>query len=42
MYLTVVGWRLVLNYMQTLPTNYYLESNGQVAYMQTHPSVSLS
>ena len=25
----VVGWRLVLNYMQTPPTHYYLESSGK-------------
>ena len=32
-----VVWQLVLNYMWTPPTLYYLESNGQVAYMETHP-----
>ena len=24
----VVGWRLVLNYMQTPPTHHYLDSSG--------------
>jgi hypothetical protein len=27
----------VLNYMQTPPTHYYLESSGRVAYLETHP-----
>ena len=30
----VVGWQLVLNYMQTLPTHYFLESSRRVAYMK--------
>ena len=34
----VLGWWLVLNYMQTPPTHYYLESSGRAAYMETHPS----
>ena len=38
----VVGWRLVLNYMQTSPTHYYLESSVQVAYMETHPKIKTS
>jgi hypothetical protein len=29
----VVGWQLVLNYMQTPPTHYYLECSGQAIYM---------
>ena len=33
----VVGWQLMLNFMQTPPTHYYLDSNGWVAYMETHP-----
>ena len=36
----VVGWRLVLNYMQTPPTHYYLESSGQAAHMNTHPKLN--
>ena len=32
-----VGWRLVLIYMRTPPTHYYLKSSGRVAYMETHP-----
>ena len=32
-YDNVVGWRLVLNYMQTTPTNYYLESSVRAAYV---------
>jgi hypothetical protein len=27
-YHNVVGWQLVLNYMQTPPTHYYLDSSG--------------
>jgi len=27
----------MLNYMQTPPIHYYLESSGQVTYMKTHP-----
>ena len=33
----VVGWRLVLIYIRTLATHCYVESNGRVAYMATHP-----
>jgi hypothetical protein len=33
----VVGWQLVLNYMRTHVTHYYLESSGQVTYIETHP-----
>ena len=33
----VVSWRLVLIYMRTPPTHYYLESSGRVTYMETHP-----
>ena len=36
----VVGWQLVLNYMQTPPTHYYLESSEQAAYMKTHPKTN--
>ena len=34
----MVGWRLVLNYMQTPPTHCYLELGGRVAYMEAHPN----
>ena len=37
----VVGWQLVLNFMRTPPTNYYLESSGQAAYMETHPKYDI-
>ena len=30
----VVGWWLVLNYMQP-PNHYYLESSGQATYTET-------
>jgi hypothetical protein len=30
----VVGWQLVLNYMQTPPTHYYLECSGKATYMK--------
>jgi hypothetical protein len=30
----VVGWRLVLIYLQTPPNHYYLESSGRVAYIR--------
>jgi hypothetical protein len=33
----VVEWWLVLYYMQTPPTHYYLELSGRVAYMKTYP-----
>ena len=33
----VVGWKLVLIYMPTPPTHYYLESSVQVACMETQP-----
>jgi hypothetical protein len=33
----VVRWRVVLNYMRSPLAHYYLESSGQVAYMETHP-----
>ena len=33
----MVGWQLVLNYMQASLTQYYLESDGRVAYIETHP-----
>ena len=33
----VVGWWLVLNYMETSPTPYYQEFSGQAAHMETHP-----
>jgi hypothetical protein len=36
----VVRWLVVLNYMQSPPTHYYLVSSGQVAYMETHPIYS--
>ena len=38
----VVQWRLVLNYMRTLPTQYYLESSGQPTCMETHPKLPLN
>ena len=31
----VVGWQVVLAYMSTPPTHYYLESSVQVAYVET-------
>ena len=31
----VVGWQLVLIYMRTPPTHYYLEYSGQAHYMET-------
>ena len=34
----VVGRQLVLNYMQTPPTQYFLEFSGQAAIMETHPN----
>ena len=34
----VVGWWLMLNYVQTLPTHFYLESSGRATYMETHPN----
>ena len=37
----VVGWRLALKYMGTPMTHYFLESSGQVAYMETHPKVAI-
>ena len=32
------GWMTatILNYMQTPPTHYYIESSGPAAYMETH------
>jgi hypothetical protein len=33
----VVVLHLVLNYMRIPPTYHYVESNGRVAYMETHP-----
>ena len=38
---SVVGWQLVLLYMRTPPTYYYLESSGQATYMETHPYVDM-
>ena len=32
----MVGCRLVLNYMQTLVTHYFLECSGQAACMEIH------
>ena len=32
----VVGRRLVLNYIRTPHTHYYLESSGRAAYKETH------
>ena len=32
----VIGWWLVLTYMQTPPIHYYLEFSGLAAYMETH------
>ena len=32
----VVGWQLVLIYMRTPPTHYYLEPSGRAAWMETH------
>lgn len=32
----VVGWWLVLKYMRTPLTHYYLESSGCAPYMETH------
>ena len=34
----VVGWWLVLNYVQRPPTLYFLESHGLVANVETHPT----
>ena len=34
----MVGQRLVLNYIRAPPIHYYLESSGQVPYMESHPS----
>ena len=33
----VVGWWLVLNYKQTPPIHYYLESSGPEVHMETRP-----
>ena len=33
----VVGWWLVLKYMWTPPTHYYLESSEQAVDMENHP-----
>ena len=33
----VVEWQLALKYMRTSPSYFFLESNGLVAYMETHP-----
>jgi hypothetical protein len=33
----VVGRHLVINYMRTPLTRYYLEFSVRVAYMETHP-----
>ena len=33
----VVGWWLVLNYMRTPPTHYFVEPSGQATYMETRP-----
>jgi hypothetical protein len=33
----VVGWRLVIIYMRTPSTHYYLESSGQATYKGTYP-----
>ena len=38
-YQSVVGWQLVLNYMWTPQTHFYLESSGWTAYMETHPNL---
>ena len=32
-----VRWWLVLNYMRTPPTHYFLESDGRAAYMKNSP-----
>jgi hypothetical protein len=37
----VVAWRVVLNYTQTPPTHYYLESSGQVAHIETHAKIAM-
>ena len=33
----LVGWWLVVNYMQIPPTPIFLEFGEQVAYMEIHP-----
>ena len=38
----VVGWLLVLTYVWTPLTHYYVESNEWVAYMETHPKYLFS
>ena len=37
----VVAWQVVLNYTQTTPTHYYLESSGQAAHMETHRKIAM-
>ena len=37
----VVGGRLALNYMRTPSTHCYLESSGQVTYMENHNKPTL-
>jgi hypothetical protein len=39
---SVVGWQLVLIYKRTPPTHFHLETSGQVAYMETHPTTTVS
>ena len=37
----VFGWLLLLIYMKTPPTHYYLESCEKATYMETHPMCNL-
>ena len=36
----VTDKQVVVNYMRTTPTHYYIESSGRAAYMETHPKPS--
>ena len=33
----VIGCQLMVDYMQTTPTHYFLKFDGQAAYTETHP-----
>ena len=37
----LVGWRLMLDYMQTPMTQYFLESSERAAYMETRPKCAI-
>jgi hypothetical protein len=37
----LVGWQLMLDYMQTPLTQYFLESSERAAYMETHPKYAI-